>query len=122
MKRARLHEGQAEKAMRSLADASIDLVLADPPYDIAVGGVKWDKVDDYMGFARSWLSECVRCLRPGGALLVYGSPCRTWMARMTLLLVDELGMNHVQDMPWVYTQGAIHVTLFRHTRPMPDNA
>jgi len=104
-KRARLHEAKAEEGIKLLQDASIDLVVADPPYDIAVGGVGWDKVADYMGFARLWLSECVRALRPGGALLLYGSPCRTWMARMALLLVDELGMNHVQDMPWVYTQG-----------------
>ena len=107
MKRARLHEQKAEEGIQFLEDACVDLVLADPPYDISVGGVKWDKVDNYMPFARSWLSECVRCLRPGGGLLLYGSPCRTWMARMTLMLVDELGMNHVQDLPWVYTQGKL---------------
>ena len=95
-----------EECIDSVKTASVDLVLADPPYDIGVGGVKWDKVDDYMKFARAWLSQCVRALRPAGALLLYGSPCRTWMARMTLLLVDELGMRLVQDMPWVYTQGS----------------
>lgn len=105
-KRIRLREGRAEECMASVRDASVDLVIADPPYDIGVGGVKWDKVDDYMGFARAWLGQCVRALRPAGALLLYGSPCRTWVDRMTLLLVDELGMRHVQDMPWVYTQGS----------------
>lgn len=104
-KRARLCEGRAEEAMCALEAGSVDLVLADPPYNIGVGGSKWDKLDDYMRFSRDWLTKCVRLMRPGGALLVYGSPCRTWIARMTLLLVDELGMNHVQDMPWVYTQG-----------------
>lgn len=106
MKRARLHQGRAEEQLAALSDGSIDLVLADPPYDIGVAGVRWDRVDDYMRFARAWLTDCVRVLRPAGALLLYGSPCRVWMARMTLLLVDELGMRHVQDMPWVYTQGA----------------
>ena len=105
MKQAHLHEGRVEENLRFLGDESVDLVLADPPYDIAVSGVKWDKVDDYMGFARSWLNQVARVLRPGGALLLYGSPCRTWIARMTLMLVDDLGMNYVQDMPWVYTQG-----------------
>jgi len=107
MKRARLNEGKAEDGIKSLIDNSIDLVLCDPPYDIAVGGASWDKgFADYMAFMRACLSECVRTLRPGGALLLYGSPCRVWIARMTLLLVDELGMDHVQDMPWVYTQGS----------------
>ena len=105
MTHAHLHKGKTEECMKRICDASVDLVLADPPYDIAVDGVAWDKVTDYMGFARVWLSECVRVMRPGSALLLYGSPCRTWMARMTVLLVDELGMRYVQDMPWVYTQG-----------------
>lgn len=97
----RLTRQPAEEGMRTLPDASIDLVIADPPYDIGVA--KWDTLD--LDAARVWLTECVRCLRPGGALLLYGSPCRTWIARMTLLLVDTLGMNHVQDLAWVYTQG-----------------
>jgi len=104
-KRARLCEGKAEEGMCALEAGSVDLVLADPPYNIGVGSVKWDKIDDYMKFSRDWLTECIRLMRPGGALLIYGSPCRAWVARMTLLLVDELGMNYVQDMPWVYTQG-----------------
>lgn len=105
MKRARLEQRPAEQAIPALPPGSVDLVLADPPYDIGVGGVAWDKVDDYMRFARSWLAPCVRAMRPGGALLLYGSPCRTWIARMTVVLVDELGLTLVQDMPWVYTQG-----------------
>jgi len=89
--------------MTTLSDGSVDLALCDPPYNIGVD--KWDKIDDYMKFSRLWLTECVRTLRPGGALLVYGSPCRIWTARMTLLLVDDLGMQHVMDMPWIFTQG-----------------
>lgn len=104
-KRALLHHAKAEEGLRGLADNSVDLVLADPPYNIGVSGARWDKIDDYMAFSRAWLEQCVRCLRPGGALLVYGSPCRVWVARLTVLLVDDLGMNHVQDMPWVFTQG-----------------
>ena len=91
--------------MRRLDAASAALVLADPPYDIGVRGAAWDTVGDYMSFARGWLVEAVRVLRPGGALLVYGSPCRQWVARMSLLLEDELGMRLVQHLPWIYTQG-----------------
>lgn len=105
MKRARLHHAKAEEGIASLEEGSVDLVLGDPPYAIGLSGAEWDKVDRYMDFAERWLSQCVRCLRPGGGLLVYGSPCRIWMARMTILLVDKLGMEHVQDMPWCYLQG-----------------
>ena len=106
MKRARLHKCKVEEGLPSIDSNSVDLVIADPPYDINVRGVAWDRLGaSYMSFARTWLTEAVRVLRPGGALLVYGSPCRVWIDRMTILLVDDLGMTHVQDMPWLYTQG-----------------
>ena len=57
-----------------------------------------------MAVARGWLTEVVRALRPGGALLLYGSPCRTWIARMTVMLVDDLQMLIIQDLPWCYSQ------------------
>ena len=41
MKRARLSEGRAEEGVARLQGDSVDLVIADPPYDIAVGGVDW---------------------------------------------------------------------------------
>jgi DNA modification methylase len=106
MKRARVEHRNATEGIRALASNSVDLVIADPPYDIAVGNKAWDKVKEYMPFARAWLTECVRALRPGGALLVYGSPERMHIARMSVLLVDELNLELVQDIPWVYTQGA----------------
>jgi DNA modification methylase len=83
---------------------SVDLVLADPPYEHVVDA-NWDKVDDYMKFSRRWLAEAVRVLRPGGALLIYGSPERTWIARLTVLLEDKFNMRIVQTLCWVYSQG-----------------
>ena len=105
MEPAHVANVECQRGMRDVREGSVALVLADPPYNISVGGAPWDTIKDYMSFARSWLYEAVRVLRPGGALLLFGSPCETWMARMSLLLVDELGMRHVQDMPWIYRQG-----------------
>ena len=62
--------------MRELDDASIDLVIADPPYDIDVRGAAWDTVPDYLTWSRQWMAQAVRVLRAGGALLIYGSPER----------------------------------------------
>lgn len=113
MKRVRIFHEKIEDGSKNLRDNSVDMVIADPPYSIGVGGAKWDVVKDYMPFALSWLRECVRLLRPGGALLLYGSPERLHVARMSILLVDDLGMRHVQDMPWVYTQGSATFELCR---------
>jgi len=96
--------GDCAEAMRRVADGACALVLADPPYE-GVVSAEWDRVHDYLAFSRAWLAEAVRALRPGGALLVYGSPERSWVARLTVLLEDELGMKLVQNLSWVYNQG-----------------
>ena len=100
----RLVLGDCVDAMRRVADGTCALVLADPPYE-GVVSAEWDRVHDYLAFSRAWLAEAVRALRPGGALLVYGSPERSWVARLTVLLEDELGMKLVQNLSWVYNQG-----------------
>src|SRR4026209_2690989 len=77
--------------LKKLPNASVDLVFADPPYNLQlasdlmrpnntrVDGVDddWDKFAsfaDYDKFSRSWLSECRRILKPDGAIWVIGSP------------------------------------------------
>ncbi|EOD27270.1 hypothetical protein EMIHUDRAFT_205290 [Emiliania huxleyi CCMP1516] len=86
----------AARRMAALASGSVDLVIADPPYNIGVQGEGWDQLgvqgegwdqlDDYMRWSRLWLRECVRVLRPGGALFLYG-------------------LAFVQHISWVYKQG-----------------
>lgn len=104
----RLYEMRVEEGLGKLQEGCVDLIVCDPPYNISVqGGEAWDKMSDqdYMKFSQVWMTQCVRVLRPGGALLLYGSPCRPWIARFTLFLIDHLGMKYVQDMPWCFTQG-----------------
>ena len=101
---ARLVVGDCVEAMQDVALGSCALVLADPPYE-GVVSANWDQVKDYMAFSCTWLRQAVGTLRPGGALLVYGSPERSWIARLTVLLEDELGMELVQNLSWVYNQG-----------------
>lgn len=77
-------------AMRALPDASIDMVFADPPYNLQLGGDlsrpdgshvdavtdDWDKFDSfaaYDSFTRAWLAEARRILKPAGTIWVIGS-------------------------------------------------
>ena len=78
-------DGDCVEAMRRLPDASIDLVFADPPYNLQLGGDlnrpdgshvdavtdEWDRFDSfktYDDFTRAWLTEAKRVLKPDGAL------------------------------------------------------
>jgi modification methylase len=86
----RILSGDCIEEMRKLPDASVDLVFADPPYNLQLGGEltrpdnsKVDGVDDdwdkfssfetYDAFTRAWLAEARRILKPDGAIWVIGS-------------------------------------------------
>src|SRR4051794_27806601 len=83
-------QGECLAELKKLPDASVDLVFADPPYNLQLGGEllrpdnsKVDAVDDhwdqfesfeaYDAFTRGWLKECHRVLKPNGAIWVIGS-------------------------------------------------
>ena len=55
-------------------DASIDLIFADPPYNIGedFNGCKdkWNTEEEYLGWCYQWLDLCIRKLKPNGSLYV----------------------------------------------------
>lgn len=84
------------EGMKLLDDNSVDIIVADPPYNLSKGGNwswknegdlkgfggKWDKVmqnwddmplSDYFTFTLNWLSEAKRILKPTGSLWVFGT-------------------------------------------------
>ncbi|WAT19299.1 site-specific DNA-methyltransferase [Aurantiacibacter sp. MUD11] len=108
--------------MRKLPDASIDLIFADPPYNLQLGGDlnrpdgshvdavtdDWDRFDSfalYDEFTRDWLAEAKRILKPDGALWVIGSYHNIY--RVGAILQD-LGFWILNDIVW------------RKTNPMPN--
>lgn len=100
--------------MRTLPDKSVDLIFADPPYNLQlqnellrpdrslVNGVndEWDRFADfaeYDEFTRTWLIECRRLLKDSGALWVIGTYHNIF--RVGHLLMD-LGYWILNDIVW----------------------
>ena len=90
IKKNSITHGDSLELMKKIPDKSIDLVFADPPYNLqlrdtlyrpdqtAVEAVNndWDKFETYKAydeFCLIWLKECKRVLKDGGALWVIGS-------------------------------------------------
>ena len=74
-----LYNGDCLEVLKSIPDDSVNLVLTDPPYNIAVkttrGGktetADWDKIDGYIDWCIEWLKECQRILKPNGVLYLW---------------------------------------------------
>src|SRR5687768_14607849 len=68
-----LYLASAEDLLASLGDRSVDLVIADPPYNIAKE--EWDDIgtlEAYVAWCDEWLAEVARVLKPTGSAYVCG--------------------------------------------------
>ena len=118
----RIIVGDCIAEMAALPEKSVDLVFADPPYNLQLGGdllrpdnSKVDAVDDawdqfasfeaYDAFTLTWLTACRRVLKDDGALWVIGSYHNIFRVGR---LVQDLGFWILNDVVW------------RKTNPMPN--
>ncbi|MGE0109083.1 MAG: site-specific DNA-methyltransferase [Bdellovibrionales bacterium] len=107
-------QGDSIELMRSLPDACVDAVFADPPYNLQLGGEllrpdhsmvdavddDWDKFSSfksYDDFTKDWLIEAKRILKPDGSLWVIGSYHNIF--RVGAILQD-LGFWILNDIIW----------------------
>jgi len=115
-------EGDCVAEMARLPDKSVDMIFADPPYNLQLGGDlfrpeggkvdacddEWDKFDNfgtYDDFTRDWLIEARRILKDDGTIWVIGSYHNIY--RVGALLQDE-GYWILNDIVW------------RKSNPMPN--
>ena len=101
----RLLPGDCLKVMGGIPDGSVDMVFADPPYNI--GKAAWDKVPDYMAWCSRWIAECSRVLKPNGAFWISHSK------PLVLAKLSEMVAEHGRGLRnWVtwdkYGEGVDH--------------
>jgi modification methylase len=118
----RILVGDCLTELKKIPSSSVDLVFADPPYNLQLNGdltrpdqSKVDAVDDdwdrftdfasYDSFSRAWLGECRRILKPDGALWVIGSYHNIFRVGTVL---QDLGFWILNDVVW------------RKINPMPN--
>ncbi|MEQ9175255.1 MAG: site-specific DNA-methyltransferase [Alphaproteobacteria bacterium] len=114
--------GDSLALMQGLPAGSIDLVFADPPYNLQLGGdllrpdntvvdgvdEDWDRFSSmaaYDRFTRDWLAACRRLLKPDGAIWVIGSYHNVFRLGAAL---QDLGFWVLNDIVW------------RKSNPMPN--
>lgn len=70
--------GDALDFLKSLPDNSVDMVFADPPYNLGkpYKGVS-DNRGDYINWCVSWIREAVRVVKGGGSVFILNTPKNT---------------------------------------------
>jgi modification methylase len=120
--RDRIFLGDCVEIMERLPEASVDLVFADPPYNLQLEGAlsrpdqsqvdavddDWDKFAnfaEYDAFTRRWLAAARRVLKPNATIVVIGSYHNIFRVGSIL---QDLGFWILNDIVW------------RKANPMPN--
>lgn len=86
-----LYKGNCLDLLPFIGNEKIDTVFADPPFNLSKEygvNVDDDRPDEeYVVWCKKWLDECVRVLKPGGAVFVYNLP--KWSILLGSYLVEK---------------------------------
>jgi site-specific DNA-methyltransferase (adenine-specific) len=91
-----LYEGDCVSLLKQVADESVDLGFADPPFNLGkqYSSKMNDSIKDseYLAWCREWVTEMIRVLAPGGSLLLYNLP--KWNLALGSMLMERLTFRH----------------------------
>ena len=108
-----LYQGDCMETLPLLPESSVDMIFADPPYNLSNGGItchagrmvsvdkgEWDRSAgpprDHE-FVLQWLSACRRVLSPNGTIWVSGTMHNIYSVGFAL---QELGFKLLNDISW----------------------
>ena len=101
--------GDCLEKLKDIPDESVDLVFADPPYNMSKKkGLDWKfskhvtmqetwdifSKDDFFEFNLKWLMECFRVLKHGGSLWVSGSFHNIYQLGFIIQNIDDFKINN----------------------------
>ena len=113
----RIVQGDCVEVLNSLPENSVDLIFADPPYNLQLQAELWrpnltrvDAVDDawdqfasftaYDAFTETWLRACRRVLKETGTIWVIGTYHNIFRVGK---LMQDIGFWILNDVVWVKT-------------------
>lgn len=100
-----LYRGDCLEVLAAVPDGSVDLVFADPPFNLGksyASGMN-DAIPEtrYLDWCKAWIAECVRVLKPGGSFFLYNLP--KWNLALGAYLNERLTFRHWIAIEMTYT-------------------
>ena len=98
--------GDAIKKMQELKSKSVDLIIADPPYNLGKdygNGSDTKNFEEYIQFTKKWTKEATRIVKQTGTIYVFMG--FRFISYLYKILEKENSLNFVNWICWHYTQG-----------------
>ncbi len=109
----RIYLGDALKILSAIPEESIDLIFADPPYNLSNDGFtchagkrvsvnkgEWDKskgIEEDFAFHYKWIEACKRVLKPNGTMWISGTYHSIYSCGFAL---QKQGWHIINDICW----------------------
>jgi len=72
----KIHYGDCIAKMKKIEDESIDLIIADPPYNLnknfGKSSKKWNDLTEWVEWSKKWIDLSLTKLKPTGSIFIYG--------------------------------------------------
>ncbi len=101
----KIFKGDLFKTLKKVEDKSIDLVIADPPYNISID--KWDTFktkENYFEFMEKWIFEVEKKMKNNSSIFIYNNE---YNSALTIPILESLGFNFQNWITWVKRDGFV---------------
>jgi len=115
-----IYNSDCIEGMKSIDSDSIDLIIADPPYNLDKNFGAWNEKKNkniWLPWSKEWLDQCNRVLKNGGNIFVYGIHHHLcWLQ----CYMYEIGLSYRRQIIWHYENGfsGYKNTLAAHYEPL----
>jgi len=116
MKLNTIHKGDCRVIInKEIPNESVDLIFADPPYNLSGNGLKWEgnktggdwfmvnekwdqmTEDEYLKFTKEWIEACKRVLKPNGSIYI---SCTYHNIGELIMVLKALGFTPRNIITW----------------------
>lgn len=92
--------------MNEIDDNSVDLIIADPPYNLNKNfgndSDNWDTVEEWFDWSKTWINESIRILKNNGSIFIYG--IHHFICYIHIYLYEK-NLKYRRQIIWHYENG-----------------
>jgi len=94
------------KFMRNMDSEIVDLIIADPPYNLNKNfgnrSDQWKDVQGWLEWCKSWIDESIRIMKPTGSIFIYG--IHNYLCYIQCYLYEK-NLKYGRQIIWYYENG-----------------